>query len=82
LADSAIVAYVYDGWKGERLAPTLSLSKIPLVFERGRERELSDSLFRGISGRCADSLAINITQVAQKVLRGERFKMASMGIFC
>jgi hypothetical protein len=24
-ADSAIVAYDYDGWKGERLAPTLSL---------------------------------------------------------
>jgi hypothetical protein len=24
-ADSAIVAYGYDGWKGERLGPTLSL---------------------------------------------------------
>jgi hypothetical protein len=35
-ADSTIVAYGYDGWKGERLTytltPNLSLSKIPLVF--------------------------------------------------
>jgi hypothetical protein len=28
--------------EGKRLGPTLSLSKIPLVFERGREREFVD----------------------------------------
>ena len=57
------------------------LGLLPYKRWDAKKSPFSKGGFRGIFGRSADSLATNITQVAQKLLSGERFKMVSMGIF-